>query len=87
MSNWNKLRAARIELTKETDKDRKWLLRSNARLKMEFGVEQPITHGPMNERAGKSARNHYARHNSDIAKVMARDNLEQLKLLPKLELM
>ncbi len=60
----------------------KWVERQNARRTMIFGVEEAITYGPIAERAGQSNRRHYAVHNSSMAKAMARDNLECLRLMP-----
>jgi hypothetical protein len=64
----------------------KFVQRRNARRYMVFGVEMPITYGPVQERAGISNRRHYAIHNASYAKHLAQDNLKCLKLMSKPEL-
>jgi hypothetical protein len=66
---------------KNLDKFNKWSFRSNARRKTLFGVEEPITYGEVELRAGISGRRHYAIHNPAVARTMAKDNLEVLKLM------
>lgn len=65
----------------------KWLFRQNARNKMEFGVEMPITYGPISARAGISNRRHYCKYNPSVAKQMSKENAKVLKLMQSNEYM
>lgn len=64
----------------------KFIMRQNARRYMEFGVEIPLTYGPLSERAGRSNRRHYVIHNPTHAKFMIKENIEVLKLMKPLPL-